>query len=282
MNFLVKPVHRMLQAAGLTYTQRRLGKILSPIPRTGLGLEIGPSHNPITPRRDGWNVRILDYTDKPGLLAKYQALGIDGSKIEDVDYVWNGQPYRDMVGDTRFDWIISSHSIEHMPDMAGFLADCHSILKPGGLLVLAVPDHRRTFDCDRNPTSLASIIDAHLRKDTRPTPGAVAEFHLSFCQQEKRKLRNRISFQGPVRRIRSNTPRQALSLFRDYLASDAYQDVHVWCFTPRSFSAIIADLIALEVIPPFRMHSSPISFGGEFFAALVKSGEASTSSQRIQ
>jgi hypothetical protein len=33
-------------------------------------LEVGPSFNPVAPRRDGWLTTIVDHTDRSGLLAK--------------------------------------------------------------------------------------------------------------------------------------------------------------------------------------------------------------------
>jgi len=39
----------------------RIDKALHKIDRTGLGLEIGPSHNPIAPKKAGFNVEVLDH-----------------------------------------------------------------------------------------------------------------------------------------------------------------------------------------------------------------------------
>ena len=33
-----------------------------------LGLEIGPSHNPLVTKSDGYNIRIVDHDDKKGLI----------------------------------------------------------------------------------------------------------------------------------------------------------------------------------------------------------------------
>lgn len=48
----------------------RTAIILRDIDRNGLGLEIGPSHNPIAPRRSGFRVRTVDHLDREGLVAK--------------------------------------------------------------------------------------------------------------------------------------------------------------------------------------------------------------------
>jgi len=142
--------------------------LLCGIDPQALGLEIGPSHRPIAPKRSGFNVRILDHLDASGLRAKYADHGVDTSAIEEVDYIWRGEPLEQLVGGVRFQWIVASHVIEHVPDLIGFLNSCERILAHGGLLSLAVPDKRYCFDCQRENSSLARVIDAGLM---RPTQG---------------------------------------------------------------------------------------------------------------
>ncbi len=71
-------------------------------PREGPGLEIGPSFNPLARNADGFRVDILDHADAPALRAKYRDAGIRVDNIEDVDFVWRGEPLSEMVG--RRDW----------------------------------------------------------------------------------------------------------------------------------------------------------------------------------
>jgi len=87
------------------------------------------------------------------LRAKYTNHGVDLAKIEEVDYVWQG--FSQFIGATKFDWIIASHVIEHVPCVISFLRDCESVLKPDGVLSLAIPDKRRCFDKLREKSSLA-------------------------------------------------------------------------------------------------------------------------------
>jgi hypothetical protein len=92
--------------------------LLRGIDRHALGLEIGPSHRPAAAKRDGFNVRILDHLDAPGLRAKYAEHGVDVAAIEEVDYVWQGESLEDLVGGERFAWIIASHVIERTDSRA--------------------------------------------------------------------------------------------------------------------------------------------------------------------
>lgn len=161
--------------------ETREDRILKWIDPDKLGLEIGPSHNPIASKANGYDVRVLDHLDRESLIEKFRDEGIDTSDIEYVDYVWSGEPYAELIGtQTRFNWIVSSHNIEHVPDLIGFLTSCRDVLEVGGILSLAIPDYRYIFDTGRSPSTLASVIDAHLRKDTKPTAGSIAEFNLKY------------------------------------------------------------------------------------------------------
>ena len=121
-------------------------KLLAQVDTTKPGLEIGPSHSPVAPKSAGLTVRILDTLSQEGLIKKYQPQGIDTTRIEEVDYVWQGERYADLVGPSRFGWIIASHVVEHTQDLVGFLRDCSEILEADGILSLAVPDKRFCFD----------------------------------------------------------------------------------------------------------------------------------------
>lgn len=93
--------------------------------KKGLGLEIGPSHNPIAPKKKGFNVHILDHATADQLRMKYKGHEIYGVKlenIEEVDFVWHGEPFQKLIGKTGcYDWIIASHVIEHIPDLISHL-----------------------------------------------------------------------------------------------------------------------------------------------------------------
>jgi dolichol-phosphate mannosyltransferase len=46
-------------------------------------------------------------------------------------------------GDGSLDGVIHSQVIEHLPDDPAILAECHRVLRPGGILVLGTPDYGR-------------------------------------------------------------------------------------------------------------------------------------------
>ena len=99
----------------------RQEKVLSGLNVKGLGLEIGPNHNPVAPKREGFNVHILDHLSASDLKEKYKEHGVNLDNIEDVDFVWKGEPLTALIGKNEcYDWIIASHVIEHVPDLFTF------------------------------------------------------------------------------------------------------------------------------------------------------------------
>jgi SAM-dependent methyltransferase len=239
--------------------------ILRDIRRQGFGLEIGPSHNPVAPKKEGYRVHIMDHLSRDGLVEKYKEHGVQLDNIEEVDFVWSGQPFRELTGgEHQYDWIIASHVIEHAPDLIGFLNECESILKPDGVLSLAVPDKRYCFDRFRPVSGLGKVIDAHLAKDTVHTPGNVAEYFMNVVAKD-----GNIAWSGDgpgdYRFLHGlNDATWGMQVVRE---QKAYLDIHAWCFVPSSFRLLVQDLRALGLIQLQEL-SFRDSVGHEFFVTM--------------
>lgn len=144
------------------------------IDKQGTGLEIGPSHNPIAPKKKGYTVQVLDHCSADELRAKYKGHGLNLDNIEEVDFVTQGQPLPELIGKTQcYDWIIASHVVEHIPDLISFLQQCEQLLKPNGVLSLVVPDKRYCFDYFQPLSTTGMLLDAYTQKRTRPSAGQV-------------------------------------------------------------------------------------------------------------
>ena len=239
--------------------------ILRGIDKAAPGLEIGPSHRPIAAKREGFNVRILDHLDASSLRAKYATHGVDIDAIEEVDFVWSGQPLDELVGGERFAWIIASHVIEHVPDLVGFLNACEKILAPGGVLSLAVPDKRYCFDCERENSPLGRVIDVAHAQLTTHSPGTAAEYFLKV-----RRKGGQIAWddrhQGPLEPVHGlEDALHAMAKVRE----GHYFDLHAWVFTPDSFRQIIHDLRDLRLVGMREQHFHTTR-GCEFFVSLTK------------
>lgn len=235
------------------------------------GLEIGPSFSPICPKSAGYNVDTIDHLSQSDLRKKYADHGVDLDAIEPVDFVWTGdRTYSQLTGKT-YDWVIASHVIEHTPDIVSFLQNCEQALNPQGVLALAVPDKRYCFDHLRQPTSLASVLDAYEQKRTTHGVGTAADYFLNVVKLKTGAWAssNDLEFVHTDKDVRN-----AISAVR----SGAFLDVHSWCFTPSSFRLMIEDLYLLG-LTQLRETKFYNTVGNEFMIALSRDGKGPLTSR---
>jgi SAM-dependent methyltransferase len=232
----------------------------------GAGLEIGAGYMPLFPKRMGFNVKTLDYVSQEDLRQKYTNADVNISGLEEVNFVWNGEPYAEVTRGEHFNWIVASHVIEHVPDFIGFINNCASILKERGVLALYVPDRRYNLDYFRSTSSLGSIIDAHLYKRTRPSPGNILD--ALFLETTPYRTSN-----NPWDRDLAflDTPNNKVYAGMTDIMADGYFDIHVWVFTPSHFRMIIEDLYACGAIKLREKVFCP-SESNEFCVILSKDG----------
>ena len=65
------------------------------------------------------------------------------------------------IADSSLDFLVACHVIEHTRNPIGSIAAALRKLKPGGRLVLVVPDKERTFDRARPVTTLEHLVEDH-------------------------------------------------------------------------------------------------------------------------
>jgi SAM-dependent methyltransferase len=231
---------------------------------TGKGLEIGPSHNPLMPKAAGFDVEILDYLDAEGLRRKYAAAGVDVSAVEEVDYMADGRSMTEVIGQRqRYDWIVASHVIEHVPDLVAFVNDCEALLKPGGSLVLAVPDKRCCFDILRPVSTVGQVLQAHVDGRKRPWPGVIFD-DIAYARKRSGRIGWTLGDAEPLEEVRA--PDAARQVFEQACSSDSYIDIHCWVFVPSSFRLVIDTLAAFGMTGLRELDFRDA--GSEFYAVL--------------
>jgi SAM-dependent methyltransferase len=118
----------------------------------GHGIEIGPLHHPF-PVPPTVDVTYVDRLDHDGLLAHYAGdENVPANKITVPEIVADATTL-DAIDDASFDFVISSHVIEHLSNPIEALVNWRRVLREGGVLVCVVPDSRYTFDKGRPVTS---------------------------------------------------------------------------------------------------------------------------------
>ncbi|MBN2755472.1 MAG: methyltransferase domain-containing protein, partial [Candidatus Goldbacteria bacterium] len=118
------------------------------------GLEIGGSaHNPF-----GLNTKNVDYTGDMNTVFKREEVKICG-KAMPVDIVAYGDKLP--VQDNSQDFVVSSHVLEHFFDPIAALKEWYRVVKNGGYLFMIVPHKERTFDKEKERTTLKELIGRH-------------------------------------------------------------------------------------------------------------------------
>lgn len=121
---------------------------------SGSGIEIGALHSPLEIPANA-TVRYVDRMTVADLRKQYRELA--EYELVEVDIIDDGEILLS-IADASVDFVIANHMIEHCQNPIGTIEQHLRVLKPGGILYMAVPDKRYTFDCDRPVTSLEHLI----------------------------------------------------------------------------------------------------------------------------
>ena len=210
------------------------------------GLEIGPLHNPILAKSEA-RVLYVDHVDTEALRRKYSGdPEVPAERIVPVDLIWNGGDLDDACGGRRFDYVVASHVVEHVPDLIGWFSQLKSVLRPSGGVRLIVPDRRYCFDYRRQSSSAADMILAHRAQAVTPGSRQILDFMLNIAPLDLgHAWRGAVPPEPPPSRHEYD---QAVAAMQHAAASGAYHDVHCWVFTPLSFARLMRQLAAYGLL----------------------------------
>ena len=129
----------------------------------GEGIEIGAFCWPLRVP-PGARVRYVDSATKAELLAtaagQLTDAGMFPESIPETDVVDSAETLATFA-DASLDFVIANHVIEHVEDPIGALETMLRVLRPGGVLFVALPDARHSFDKHRVRTSVEHVLRDH-------------------------------------------------------------------------------------------------------------------------
>jgi SAM-dependent methyltransferase len=123
----------------------------------GHGIEVGALHSPFPVPRTA-RVEYVDHLNTAQLRAEYPELA--DQPLVDVDRVDDGERLA-TVPDRSQDFVIASHFLEHCEDPVRTLEAHLRVLRPGGVLLLALPDRHHGIDRHRDATTLEHLVADH-------------------------------------------------------------------------------------------------------------------------
>jgi len=216
---------------------------------SGTGIEIGALHQPVNlEKTDVQKVLYVDSLPIEALRAHYPEL--KDLSIVSPDIVDDGATLSS-IDDGSLDFIVANHLIEHLDNPLQALENWFAKLKNGGVLFMAVPDKRYTFDINRPVTPIVHLIEDYQAGD------------------EERKRRNHAHYVETAELIENRNGQDAADRVESLIARDYSIHHHVWTF--ESFETVLDHLIEKMKVP-YRIvdYSSPMPGGNEFIFILGK------------
>jgi SAM-dependent methyltransferase len=220
-------------------------------------------------KEEGWNVKYLDLVDTEVLIERARNKNANLADVPTIDYVYDpAHLISETVADAKFDFVVSSHVIEHIPDLILHFQDIGKILNPGGVYCFIVPDMALCFDAKKTPSSLGQLIEAFVVQHRQaPLSAMIDEFKYGV------KLNNQGAWS--TQDSGNFTPKYDYIIGRikkllENPASSANWHGHIWRFTPDSFASIYADCQKLDLVELELIDIQPTS-KMEFLVVLQKS-----------
>ena len=218
----------------------------------GHGIEIGALHRPLEVP-SGASVTYVDRLPVAELREHYPELA--ELPLTPVAVIGNAEDLS-AFEDESLDFVIANHLLEHLEDPIKGLLEFQRVLRPGGLVYLALPDKRVTFDKKRALTTIDHLLDEH-RGQT--------------AAQNRRD-----HFMDWAVNVDGNAPGQeAEERVRDLMAKDYSIHFHVWrpeTFLEFLFAARAEAGVELDLL----QFAAPETEGDDEFILLLAKGPADT------
>jgi SAM-dependent methyltransferase len=141
----------------------------------GNGIEIGALHHPLAVPSTA-QVTYVDRLPESELRRHYPELA--GEPFAPVTMIGNAQDLSALT-DESVDFVIANHLLEHLEDPIAALVEFHRVLRLDGVLYLALPDPRVSFDRDRKLTAVDHVLQEH----RHGTAGNRREHYLDWAAQ---------------------------------------------------------------------------------------------------
>ncbi|MDP2805262.1 MAG: class I SAM-dependent methyltransferase [Gallionellaceae bacterium] len=202
---------------------------------TGDVLEIGPGGSPF-PTSQGASVKYVDRSVQggrdanwPELVGNPPGINADFDLHLDVDGL-------SPIAESSFDVIIASHLLEHLANPIKAICEFERVLRPGGKMVLLLPNRTSTFDAVREPTKLSHILSEYHENVTE-----VSDAHLTeFC--------NAIYKQDPIHPEQVREWHNPDKLDAELFELHRRRSIHVHCWSQEEFASLVVGLLAQGLI----------------------------------
>ncbi|MGB5864232.1 MAG: hypothetical protein WBG95_08005 [Sulfitobacter sp.] len=216
--------------------------LVASLGNNGLCLEIGAYFRPIV---TGENARYFDVFDAQELRRRAKVDPDPNVTEHTVPEIHYSDPNGDIsIIKEIFAEVVTSHCIEHQPDLIAHLEKVYDLLEDGGRYVAIVPDKRYCFDYFSPVSSLGDVIEASFEKRERHSLAAIINMNGASTHNDPVRHWADDHFDEGYHANTSQRALAAISLFET--SKGDYIDCHAWRFTPDSFAHICSNLYQMK------------------------------------
>jgi len=202
-----------------------------------------------------------EYLEKTGL-------EVDIDSIINIDFVINSTYKETFKGIEKFDYIIVSHVLEHIPNMLFFFKDIQSILKPGGEIIIIYPDRRFCFDALRFDSSFSDIYDTYVNGG-KNMARRVLDFFTNVLNENNAKTlwenHRRLFLFETEKDYKKN-----IEIYKEVSVGKIQEDIHYWPFSDYAFLRFLHEATRYGFLPFSLKKFLPTQFNTQEFLVILK------------
>lgn len=207
-------------------------------------LEIGAMDTPLYRPHEA-DIRFLDWYSTSELESFLEGNPRrKADQVVDVDFAIKKKRFSTDVPE-KFDLVIASHVIEHIPDVVAWIQEIENVLTPSGRVFLAVPDRRYTFDIVRQETDAVDLIRCY-DEDLE----IASYYQILRDLYYYRPVRGEDAWSDPSQldgKVKEKRFPLSVAMEKARRLAESYNSVHCHVFSFPSFSPLWADLLEAEM-----------------------------------
>nr|MDQ3640790.1 class I SAM-dependent methyltransferase [Actinomycetota bacterium] len=144
----------------------------------GQGIELGPGPKPFSALMPSTTVRYLDAWAPSDNADRFPEIEQSEFAPPDIICDFNDEGLAP-IEDASQDFAVASHVLEHVANPLRMLCELHRVVRPGGMVLILLPDRHNTFDRHRPPTTLSHLVEEFEAGVTEVDDAHIEEF-ISF------------------------------------------------------------------------------------------------------
>jgi len=213
-------------------------------------LEIGPLFKPNISKDKYKNAFYADIRSTEEIKYFYKDNpDVPNDRILNIDYIIKNSYSESFENIEKFDYIVATHVIEHIPQLISFFTDIATILNPKGKLCLSIPDKRFCLDHFRFPTSFSECYDLYT-SDMKISKMRVLDNLISTSSNNDPVFWWQLP--DSFKYFHDDNDRQTIAIekYHEALKNDYIDmDIHFSVFTPESFLIFLFHMIDFYLLP---------------------------------